>query len=219
MISTSEYTEYFNVMETYGIKPEAMIMIVKYCTDRKGVDIGYRYISKVAKDFGNRGIVTIDKVEKELSSYVMRTNVIERILKVMSVRRQPEIEDSTLLKKWTQELNFEVENIIFVASKLKKGSMAKLDEFLIELYSMKSFSKEEISGYIDKKSAVYDLAVKINKALSVYVDVIDTVVDNYTKKWLSYGFDEDALLFIANRCFLSGKKELQDMDHRVIITI
>ncbi|MBE5733894.1 MAG: hypothetical protein E7347_02450 [Clostridiales bacterium] len=215
MISTSEYTEYFNVMETYGIKPEAMIMIVKYCTDRKGVDIGYRYISKVAKDFGNRGIVTIDKVEKELSSYVMRTNVIERILKVMSVRRQPEIEDSTLLKKWTQELNFEVENIIFVASKLKKGSMAKLDEFLIELYSMKSFSKEEISGYIDKKSAVYDLAVKINKALSVYVDVIDTVVDNYTKKWLSYGFDEDALLFIANRCFLSGKKELQDMDQVV----
>ena len=215
MISTGEYTEYFNVMETYGIKPEAMIMIVKYCTDRKGADIGYRYISKVAKDFGNRGIVTIDKVEKELSSYVMRTGVIERILKAMSLRRQPEIEDSALLKKWTQELNFEIENIIFVASKLKKGSMAKLDEFLIELYSMKSFSKEEISGYIEQKSAVYELAIKINKALSIYVDVIDTVVENYTKKWLSFGFEEQALLFIANRCFLSGKKELSDMDQVV----
>ena len=212
MISTSEYTEYFTIMETYGIKPEAMLMIVKYCADRKGTDIGYRYVSKVAKDFGNRGIVTVEKVEKELSSYIMRTGVIERILKALSLRRQPEIEDSTLLKKWTQELNFEAENIVFAASKLKKGSMAKLDEFLIELYSMKSFSKEEIAEYMDKKQTVYDLAIKINKALSIYVDVIDTVVDNYTKKWLSYGFDQDTLLYIANHCFKSGKNTLQDMD-------
>ncbi len=212
MISTSEYTEYFTIMETYGIKPEAMLMIVKYCADRKGTDIGYRYVSKVAKDFGNRGIVTVEKVEKELSSYIMRTGVIERILKALTLRRQPEIEDSTLLKKWTQELNFEAENIVFAASKLKKGSMAKLDEFLIELYSMKSFSKEEIAEYMDKKQTVYDLTIKINKALSIYVDVIDTVVDNYTKKWLSYGFDQDTLLYIANHCFKSGKNTLQDMD-------
>ena len=29
MISTSEYTEYFNIMETYGILPDAMLMIIK----------------------------------------------------------------------------------------------------------------------------------------------------------------------------------------------
>ena len=77
MISTSEYSEYFSIMETYSIKPDAMLMIVKYCADRKGSDISYRYVSKVAKDFGNRGIITVDKVEQELSSYVLRTGVIE----------------------------------------------------------------------------------------------------------------------------------------------
>ena len=40
-------------------------------------------------------------------------------------------------------------------------------------------------------------------------------MENYTKKWLSFGFEEQALLFIANRCFLSGKKELSDMDQVV----
>ncbi len=212
MISTSEYTEYFTIMETYGIKPEAMLMIVKYCADRKGTDIGYKYISKVAKDFGNRGINSVEKVEKELSSYILRTGLIERILKAMGLRRQPEIEDSTLLKKWTQELNFEAENIVFAASKLKKGSMAKLDEFLIELYSTKRFSKEEISEYMDSKKAVFDLTISINKALSVYVEVIDTEVDNYTNKWLSYGFTDQSLLFVANYLFKSGKNTLQDMD-------
>ncbi|MBQ3493460.1 MAG: DnaD domain protein [Clostridia bacterium] len=212
MISTSEYSEYFSIMETYSIKPEAMLMIVKYCAERKGADIGYRYVSKVAKDFGNRGITTVDKVEKELSSHILRTSIIERILKAMGLRRQPELEDSTLLKKWTLELGFEEENVIFAASKLKKGSMAKLDKFLIDLYSMKSFSKEEIADYMDRKKEVYDLAVKINKSLSIYVEVLDPVVDTYTKKWLSYGFTESTLLFIANHCFKTGKKTLQDMD-------
>ena len=46
MISTSEYTEYFNIMETYGIKPDAMLLIVRYCVDRKGEDIGYKYGKK-----------------------------------------------------------------------------------------------------------------------------------------------------------------------------
>lgn len=215
MISTGEYSEYFNIMETYSIKPEAMLLIVKYCTDKKGNDISYRYVSKVAKDFGNRSITTVEKVEKELSSYVLRTGVIAQILSAMSMRRQPEIEDANLLKKWTQELSFDAENIVFAASKLKKGNMEKLDEFLLELYSMKSFSKEEIADYVKNKQSVYDLAVKINKALSIYVDVIDTVVNTYTKKWLSYGFEEQTLLFIASRCFKSGKNSLRDMDELI----
>ncbi len=215
MISTSEYSEYFMIMETYFIKPEAMLMIVKYCIDKKGGDISYRYISKVAKDFGNRSINTADKVEKELSSYIAQTGILEKILRALSLRRQPDIEDANLLKKWTSELSFDSDNIIFAASKLKKGSMEKLDEFLLELYAMKSFSREEIAGFMDKKKSIYDLAIKINKALSIYVDVIDTVVDTYTKKWLSYGFEEDALLFIASNCFKDGKNTLQDMDELI----
>ena len=212
MISTSEYSEYFMIMETYSIKPEAMLMIVKYCVDMKGTDISYRYVSKVAKDFGSRGITTVEKIEKELSSYIAKTAVLEQIFGALSIKRSVDVEDANLLKKWTQELCFDSENIIFAASKLKKGSMAKLDQFLLELYALKSFSKQEIAEYMDNKKAIYELAIKINKALSIYVEVIDTVVDTYTKKWLSYGFDEPTLLFIASTCFKNGKSSLQDMD-------
>ena len=93
--------------------------------------------------------------------------------------------------------------------------MNKLDEFLLELYSMKSFSKQEIEEFMNKKQAVYELAIKINKALSVYVDVLDTVVDTYTNKWLSYGFSDEALLFVASYSFKSGKNTLQDMDELI----
>lgn len=215
MIPTNEYTEYFTIMETYGIKPEAMLLIIKYCVSLKGEDIGYKYISKVAKDFGNREITTIEKVEEELSSYNLRTGEIVNVLKALSSKRKPEIEDLNLFKKWTRELNFEPESIVFAASKIKKGSMNKLDEFLMELFAMKSFSKEEIKAYVENKEKIYQLAVKINRALSVYMEVIDTVVDTYTKKWLSYGYEEDTLLFIASKCFKSGNNTLPYMDELI----
>ena len=215
MISTNEYSEYFTVMETYSIAPDAMLMIVKYCADRKGTDITYRYVSKVAKDFGNRGINTVEKVEKELSSYLFRTGEITKILKALSIRRAPDIDDQNLFKKWTKDLSFEPENIVFAAKTLKKSSMGKLDELLLELYSAKRFGKEEISEYCANKQTIYDLAVKFNRALSVYVDVLDTEIDEYINKWLSYGYSEDALLLIANRLFREGKNTLADADELI----
>ena len=215
MIGTTEYTEYFSVMETFGIKPDAMLMIVKYCVDRKGADIGYKYVTKVATDFGTRGIITAEKVENELSSYIFRTAEIDKLLKAMSLRRQAEIEDLTLLNKWTEELGFDYENVLFAAKSLKKGNMQKLDEFLLELYSIKCFSKEEISSYLNNKKSIYELAIKINKTLGIYTEGIDAVVETYTKKWLSYGFTENALLLIASYSFKSGKNQLADMDELV----
>lgn len=215
MISTNEYGEYFNVMETYAIKPEAMIMIVKYCISIKGNDIGYKYILKVAKDFGNRELVTIEAIDKQLSTYVSRSGEMESILRALKVKRNPDMEDLKLYNKWTLDLHFELDNIVFAASKLKKGNMEKLDKFIHELYLKKCFSKKEIADFIDNKQAVYDLAIKINKALSVYVEVIDTVIDTYTNKWLSYGFNDQTLVFIATSLFRMDKKSLVQMDELV----
>ena len=36
MISSNEFMRYFSVMEEYSIKPEAMLLIVRYCIDLKG---------------------------------------------------------------------------------------------------------------------------------------------------------------------------------------
>ena len=93
--------------------------------------------------------------------------------------------------------------------------MKKLDEFLCELYARKVFSKKEIESYAETKKKLYDLAVKINKALGVYYETLDAVVDNYTAPWTAYGFDEESLLFIANYCFKKRKNTLENMDEIV----
>lgn len=212
MLSTHEFSEYFSIMETYGIKPEAFLMIIKYCADLKGDDIGYKYIAAVAKDFGARRICTPEQVEEELASYTLRTADLERILKALSLRRKPEIEDSNYFYKWTKELGYEPDNIVAAAKSMKKGSMKKLDEFILELYHRKVFTKAEIESYSQKKRELYELTVKINRALGVYYDVIDTEVDTYVAPWVSSGFDEESLLFIARYCFKKRKNTPEGMD-------
>ncbi len=215
MISTNEYAEYFTLIETYSVNVDAMLMIIKYCVDLKGNDIGYKYILKVAKDFASRGITTVENVEKELSSYVLRTGELEKILKALSIKRRPDIEDLNYFKKWTQELSFEPESVLFAAKSLKKSTMAKLDEFLLELYSTKSFSPAEIENYAKEKQNLYDFTIKFNRALSVYVEVLDTEMDEYVKKWFSYGFTEPTLMLLANKLFREGKNSLKSADELI----
>lgn len=215
MITTNEYSAYFGIMEDFSISPEAMLMIVKYCVDLKGGNIGFRYILKVANDFAARGLTTVSKIEKELSDYSLRSGDIREITDVVSPSSKPEIEDLNLYKKWTKEMSFDKDTIIFVAKTAKIRSMQKLDRELGVLYSGKKFSVQEIEKYYAEKSKINDLARKITRSLSVYVEVIDPVVETYVVPWLNKGYGNDELLFIADFCFKRNRRSLEDMNDAV----
>ncbi len=215
MITTSEFSAYFSVMEEYSVKPEAMLMIVKYCVDLKGSSVPFKYVLKVASDFAARGITTTQKIEKELSAYTLRTGDLADIANVVSPDKKPDVEDGNLYKKWTEEFGFTKEAVIFAAKKSKAKSFIKLDKELLSLYSAKRFDNSEINSYYDDKSRITDLAYRINRELSVYKSVIEPVVENYVYPWINKGYDEDALIFIANYCFKKNRCSLEEMNDTV----
>ena len=215
MISTNEFEKYFAVMEQYSIKPEAMILIVKYCVDLKGENISQNYILQVARNFAHEGINTVEKIEKKLSDYVLRSGDISRILRAMGSTKQPEPEDYNLLKRWTGEMMFETETIVLTASQFKKSSMQKLDEILKELYANKKFDPSEIQEFLSRKTQIKNLTVSIAKELGVYCQIIDTYVDNFVCRWLSMGYDDVSLLQLAKYCFKREKKSFEKMDELI----
>ncbi len=215
MITTNEYSAYFSLMEEYSIKPEALLMIVKYCVDLKGDAIGLRYILKVATDFAQKGIKTTSEIEKELSSYTLKSKEIATILSVISPNKKPDIEDTELYGKWKDEFGFLDDAILFVAKLVKAKSMQKLDKELSILYSSKKMSEKEIDEYYKTKSFMTELAYKIDRALSVYIEVCDPVVETFDSPWIDKGYDEETLLYIANDCFMKNKRSLQDMDDEI----
>ena len=215
MITTSEYSAYFSVMEEFSVKPEAMLMIVKYCVDLKGPAVPFRYVLKVAQDFAQRGISTVAKIEKELSDYNLRTGDVAEVLKIVSPDKKPEIEDGKLYEKWTEKLKFDKAAILYAAERSKSRSTQKLDRELDQLFSAKKFSIEEIKDYYDNKTAVHNIATDVAKQLGVYIEIYDPFIENYVYPWLNMGYDGETLSFIAKYCFKKNRKTFVSMDDTV----
>lgn len=212
MITPTEFSSYFSIMEEHSIKPEAMLMIVKYCIDIKGKNIGFRYISKVANDFASRGITTESKIEKELTDYSVRSGDLQEVFAVINPNGKPEIEDINLYKKWISDMKFTKNAIITTAIKSKVKNTQKLDKELSFLFSAKRFSPEEIESFYKEKKRITEIAYTVNKTLSVYTEVIDPVIENYIIPWLNKGYEEESLVFIANYCFKKNRRTLDGMN-------
>ena len=215
MITTNEYAAYFSLMEENGLKPEALLMIVKYCVDLKGGAIGLRYILKVANDFIARGITTTTKIEKELSDYSLKTGEFASLMNYILPNKKPQIEDLKLFEKWNKQLLYDIDTIIFIAKSAKIKNIEKLDKEIDVLYASKKFSEKEIADYYKSKAKTTELAYAINRSLSVYTEVIDPVIENYVIPWQNIGYDEETLLFLATYCFKKNRRSLEEMNEVV----
>ena len=212
MISSGEYMKYFSVMEEYAIKPEAMLLIVRYCLDLKGENIAQNYILQVAKNFAAEGVTTVEQVENKLSDYMGRSGDVAAVLRAMKSAKKPDPDDYKLLKKWTEEFGFEMPALLTAAELTKKGSFARLDEVVSELYANKKFGEAEIREYLARKSEVRALTIAVAKELGVYCPVIDTYIDNFVSGWLAAGYEDASLVSLAKYCFKREKKSFEKMD-------
>lgn len=212
MISTNEFREYFTLLEEYGFEQNALIMIINYCVNLKGNDIRFQYIKKVAKSFAAEGVTTAKKVDEKLSAYTSSTPSLIRLFAAAGIRRQPDIEDDRLYKKWTEELGFGEDAIAEAARQFKIKTCEKLDAALEELYKNRKFDAREIADYCKNKSSVYALTLDIAKNLGVYMQNAAPYAENYTGVWCNFGFTFECLKTLSVYCFKNGKKSFEEMD-------
>ncbi|MBD5583527.1 MAG: hypothetical protein HDQ88_00350 [Clostridia bacterium] len=211
MISTNEFREYFVLMEEYGFEQNALIMIINYCVNLHGDSIRLAYIKKVAKSFADEGAVTAKKVDEKLSAYTSSTPALINLFNLSGIKKQPDIDDDKLYKKWTNELGFDDKAIICTAKQFKAKTCEKLDEALAELYKNRKFDVKEIEDYCKNKNSVYALTLEIAKNLGVYMQNSAPYVENYVNIWCNYGFSFKTLKEISSYCFKQGKNSFEDM--------
>lgn len=212
MISTNEFREYFVLMEEYGFEQNALIMIINYCVNLHGDNIRAAYIKKVAKSFAEDGATTAKKVDEKLSSYTSSTPALINLFNAAGIKKQPDLDDDKLYKKWTNELGFEDKAIVAAAKHFKAKNCERLDEALSELYKNRKFDAKEIEDYCKNKNSVYAATLEIAKNLGVYMQNSAPYVENYVNVWCNYGFTLNSLREISAYCFKQGKNSFEDMD-------
>ena len=110
---------------------------------------------------------------------------------------------------------FELDYILDVIKLSKSKNVRKLDSALEELYSNKCFTIEDATIYFKNKDNLFKLSADINRALGIYVEILDNQVLTYTSPWTAMGYSNEALIFIANYCFKRNRRNLESMDEIV----
>ena len=217
MISPTEYNEYYHLIENQHFEPEALVMIIKYCTNLKSTDIGSAYILKVAKSFGDEGIKTLVTLESKLLEQERSSTEIKTILKTLGLNRDADLEERNMYLKWVNSFGFTHGTIKEVARlQNKKGGMNKLDETLSKLFEQKLFTIEEIENYSKEKEMLYSIAKKVTSTLGLYYQNLESVVEVYIKDWFNKGYDEPTLTLLSNYCFKQDIKTLSLMNEIVL---
>ena len=217
-ITPTEYDEYYYLLKTLHFQPEALLMIIKFCTQIKGANVGYKYIITVAKNWANEGITTTKSVEEKLINYEQSGSDIEKILKICGIKRLATLEERELFLKWTKELGFEIKTLEYVANLMKssKVNFEKLDARLTKYYEMKKLSVKEIEDYETQKADMIKLAKDINKKMGLYYENLEPIVDSYISKWLNLGHNNSSLLALADYCFKNSIRTLEGLDSTIL---
>lgn len=210
MITPNEYREYYDIIERMHMEKEALLMIINYCTKIKGDNVGYAYITTIAKDWANQKITTAKQVEERLLQFEALRSGIENISKILGIKHLPTVEERELYQKWVLE-GFDDEVLTFVAKKVKKN-FESMDHALDKYYAQKLFSVSEIEQYEAEKETSRAIAKVLCKNLGLYYENLEPVVDNYVFPWLSLGFSTKMLEEISTYCFKTNVRTLEGMD-------
>lgn len=214
MITPNEYREYYDIIERFHMEKEALLMIINYCVNIKGNNVGYAYITTIAKDWANQKITTSKQVEERLLEFENLRSGMECITKTLGIKRSLSIEERSLYQKWVEQ-GFDDSILIYVAKTAKaksKANFSYMDSLLEKYFTQRLFSINEIELYESEKAKTLTIAKSITKNLGLYYENLEPVVDNYIFKWINLGFSEKMLDDISNYCFKTNVRTLEGMD-------
>lgn len=216
MLTPNEYNEYYMFLDGCRLEQDAMLMIVQYCINIKGMGVRYPYILTVARNWVADGVRTVADVEEKLKEYDNQSEDMRRVLSALGRKGGAELEDKQLLQKWTRSWGYEIDAILAAVKSLKGGkTFAKLDVKLDEFYRMSIFTVEQIKDYQAQVERLKSLAVAVNKNLGVYYESFDHELEVYIVPWTAKGFSDEALVMLAHHCFMTGVRTLDGMNNVV----
>lgn len=217
MITPNEYQEYYYVIESMHMEPEAMLMIMQYCVNLKGNTVNHSYITTIAKNWAYEGILTCEDVEERLKEQEKSSSDVCLVLKALGLKRSPSNDEYQMYLDWTKELGVPLDIILFLAKKQGKsnGGMAKLNNTIEKCYTLKLYSIKEINDYFENLSDLKDTAKNVCKNLGVRYENIENVIDTYIVPWNNLGFDSQTQVMLANYCFTSSIRTLEGMNGKI----
>ena len=216
-VSPNEFKDYVTLIEKQKIEPEALLMIIKFCTESKDKMINASYILTVARSFIGENLLTTKKVEDKIKQLELTNENIVNILTVLGIKRKATIEERDMYLNWSKNFHYTDSCILSIAESLKKnGGMKALNNKIIKYHNLNMYSIDEIEEFDRNKKHYNNLAIDICSNLGLYYDNLEPVIENYLTGWLTKGFSDETLKMLAKFCFKTSNNSLEKMNDVVL---
>jgi len=154
-MSSSWYGEIDNWFEQYRFDTQVVYALFNECKRRSKLD-SKAYVSKVALNWSNQGIVTYD----DLNRYFLSYDKVTRISKKIGQKLKKNITeyDEEIITKWVSKMGYDFEIIEIVLKKISKLANPNLEyanKLLEEWFSMGLRSVDTIKSYEEEKREKY----------------------------------------------------------------
>ena len=216
MIMPNEFADFYYLIEKKHMTEDAVLEIIRYCAGNKGANVSPNYCITVAKDWVREGVYTLEDVNRKTSELGVVDDKMNIILSSMGSRRAVQIEDKELLYKWLNDMDFDLNVIVYVAKMLRvkkhRVDINVLDQELRKYFELKLMSVGEIENYENEKEQLRGIAKAVNKELGIFYEDLSKEIDTYIINWLNMGFDEEILRLVADNCFKSSIKSLEGLN-------
>lgn len=211
LLSSNELYTYLRFLEETHFDPQAMVLIAKFCTDKKGTNIKSPYVLTVARNWMEQGVVTMADVEARIAESDNVSEELRAVFHTLKKTAKPDIGDRQLYVKWTRSWGFAPDAVLCAAKTVKRGGMDKLDAVLDGYFRSGIFTVEDITAAIKTREQTFALCVKINKILGLYYESLEHIVETYITPWLTMGYTEESLVLLAKYCAMRSIRTLEGM--------
>jgi DnaD/phage-associated family protein len=215
MLTPRELEEFYYLIENLKMEKEAVLKIIQYCAKQKGENVAINYITTVAKNWAYDGVKTSEDVDNKLADQERITGDITLVLKAMGLKRSATIEEYEMYLNWTKNLDVKLDMITHLIKLTKCKNFKKLDGVVNKCYSLRLESFKEVDDYFQTQENMMALAKDMVKKLGLWYDDLTVVVDTYVSSWLQLGFDENALIKLADYAFRSSVRTLDGLNKNI----
>ncbi|MBQ8506349.1 MAG: DnaD domain protein [Clostridia bacterium] len=193
LLHPSQYEMASDWLNVLGFSQDAVLKLLEYELQHGGKQPAsvFKRADKRAADWAERGIKTLEDVERAISYDEGVYSMANRVMKQFSMSRKPTMNELDCVRRWISEWKLTEEDVVAacaLTTKSRSPSIAYLDAIL----RARVESGEDDARYAELKGIMKELnprnAVPTAEQVKVY------------KRWLEEGFERETILLAAKRC-------------------
>lgn len=216
-ISRSDLERVYDWIEVFGLEQETVLYLVQYCVQEKGPRVSFNYIHKVAKTWAEEGRVGAEAAREFVEQNSASAKDTRLILKHLGIFRLPSMDEQELVRKWREDWGFSLD-AIFLACKettrIQQPNMNYLDKVLFSLHEAGMSSTRQVAEHLTQRDTLGKAIGDVAHTLGSRAAISPGIRDMYTL-WKQWGFDQQAILWVAKQCALMGRHSFKYLGERL----